>query len=48
MTLDVKYCVDLIESERYVWGRSLFDRLYFETLEEANQYTTEFNSQNKR
>jgi hypothetical protein len=48
MIFDVKYCVDLIESERECWGRSLFDRLYFETLEEANQYTTEYNSQNNK
>lgn len=52
MTLDVKYCVDLIESERRRYRKVLSSRhrkineKYFETLEEADNFIIEFNSKN--
>jgi hypothetical protein len=45
MTVEVKYRVDLIESERG-WGQNLWDSEDFDSLEDAKKFTKEYNDRN--
>ena len=41
----MQYRVDIIESERG-WGQRINETVYFDDLEEAQQFVTRFNSSN--
>lgn len=45
--IEVKYQVDLIESERG-WGSKIDETKYFDTLDEATAFVEKFNSQNDK
>jgi vacuolar-type H+-ATPase subunit C/Vma6 len=45
--INVQYRVDLIESERG-WGQRVDETKYFDELDEANAFVTQFNSKNDK
>lgn len=46
-TIEVKYRVDIIESERG-WGQKVEDRKYFDELADAEKYVNDFNADNDK